>query len=287
MGSAPTTLFEKLKEARAKLVAADASPEEAAIDVDLYARSILGWDKATLLERQREEAPAILEPTFSEWVERRQRREPTAYIVRSREFWGRDFLVTPAVLVPRPETELIVEEALALARGNEAARIADIGTGSGILAVTLAVELRGAHLIATDVSGDALDVARENARRYGVDGRIRFVETSYLDGINERFDVIVSNPPYVKDGDRRGLSLDVRHEPDVALFGGPDGLRGVSGALDAASTHLDPGAWFVMEFGFGQEDDVRRLVSERAGLRLDHLREDLQGLARTAVMQKE
>src|SRR5262249_33150941 len=150
---------------------------------------ILGWDKAMLLERQREHVPAILEPRFSEWIARRQQREPTAYIVRSREFWGRDFLVTPAVLVPRPETELIVEEALALAQGKEAPRIADIGTGSGILAVTLAAELRGSHLIATDVSADALDVARENARRYGVNDRIRFVETSYLDSIGERFDL--------------------------------------------------------------------------------------------------
>jgi release factor glutamine methyltransferase len=98
--------------------------------------------------------------------------------------------------------------------------------------------------------------------------------------------LIVANPPYVKDGDRRALARDVRHEPDVALFGGPDGLRDVSGVLDAAVQKLKPGGWFVMEFGYGQEDDVRRLVGGRPALRLDHIRDDLQGIARTAVIQK-
>src|SRR5262245_401432 len=137
----PVFLAEKLAEARARLVEAGVSPQEAAIDVSVYVRAILGWDAATLLARQREEAPATLEPRFSEWIARRQHREPTAYIVRSREFWGREFLVTPAVLIPRPETEIIVEEALALVRSLRTPRIADIGTGSGILGVTLASEL--------------------------------------------------------------------------------------------------------------------------------------------------
>src|SRR3954469_17879777 len=112
MGSDP--IYSTLAAARARLVAAGINSSEAAVDVDLYARTILGWDKATLIARQREATPASLEPRFSEWLTRREQREPTAYIVRMREFWGREFLVTPAVLVPRPETELIVEEALPL-----------------------------------------------------------------------------------------------------------------------------------------------------------------------------
>jgi len=280
------SLSDTLSTARARLVAAGIQPAEAAIDVDVYARTILGWDKATLVANLREPTPRPLEPRFSEWIARRERREPTAYIVGTREFWGRQFLVTPAVLVPRPETELIVEEAVALVRHVAAPRIADIGTGSGILAVTLAAELPAATVVATDLSAAALDVARENASRIGVGGRITFVNTSYLDAADGLFDLVVANPPYVRDGDKPALSRDVRHEPEVALFGGPDGLRDVGGVLDAAVAKLKPGGWFVMEFGYGQEEDVRRLVDARPLLRVDHVRDDIQGIARTAVVQK-
>jgi release factor glutamine methyltransferase len=280
------SLSETLAAARARLVAAGISPDEAAVDVDVYARTILGWDKATLLTNLREPTPPPLEPRFSEWLARREHREPTAYIVGMREFWGRPFLVTPAVLVPRPETEFIVEEAMPLVRGVAAPRIADIGTGSGILGVTLAAELPGAVVVATDLSASALDVARENAERLGVASRVTFVNTSYLDAADGPFDLVVSNPPYVRDGDKSALARQVRHEPDVALFGGPDGLRDVGGVLDAAVAKVTPGGWFVMEFGYGQEDDIRRLVAERPSLRVDRVRDDLQGIARTAVIQK-
>jgi release factor glutamine methyltransferase len=284
MGSDP--IFRTLAAARARLIDAGIAPDEATVDVDLYVRTILGWDKATLLARQRETAPPELEPRLSELLARRERREPTAYIVGRREFWGRDFLVTPAVLVPRPETELIVEEALPLARPAAHPRIADIGTGSGIIAVTLACELPAAHIVATDVSGDALDVARENASRLRVADRVEFIETSYLAAVDGPFDLIVANPPYVKDGDKRALSRDVRHEPDVALFGGPDGLRDVAGVLDAAVEKLAAGGWFVMEFGLGQEEDVRRLIDARPSLRVERVRDDLQGIARTAIIHR-
>ncbi|HEY3159598.1 MAG TPA: peptide chain release factor N(5)-glutamine methyltransferase [Vicinamibacterales bacterium] len=288
MGSTPDPMFlsETLAAARARLVAAGIRPDEAAIDVDVYARTILGWDTATLLANLREPTPMPLEPRFSEWIARRERREPTAYIVGTREFWGRPFLVTPAVLVPRPETEFIVEEAIPLLSGLGSPRIADIGTGSGILAVTLAAEVPTATVTATDLSAEALAVARENAERLGVAGRVTFVTTSYLDGADGLFDLIVTNPPYVRDGDKPALSRDVRHEPDVALFGGPDGLRDVGGVLDAAVATLTPGGWFVMEFGYGQEEDVRRLVDARPSLRVDHVRDDLQGIARTMVVRK-
>jgi release factor glutamine methyltransferase len=284
----PESIFlaEHLARGRARLIAAGIQPDEAAVDVDVYARTILGWDRATLLQNLRQPTPAALEPLFSDWIARREHREPTAYIVGSREFWGRQFLVTASVLVPRPETEFIVEEALTLLRSVKAPRIADIGTGSGILAVTLAAEVPGATVTATDVSSDALTVARQNAARQGVATQITFVKTSYLDDVQGMFDLIVANPPYVRDGDKRALSRDVRHEPEVALFGGPDGLRDVAGVLDAAVEKLSPGGWFVMEFGYGQEDDVRRLIDLRRMLRLDHIRGDLQGIARTAIIQK-
>jgi release factor glutamine methyltransferase len=286
MGSDPILLSGALAAARARLVAAGIQPEEAAVDVDVYATTILGWDRATLLQNLRQATPTALEPRFSQWIARRERREPTAYIVGSREFWGRPFLVTSAVLVPRPETELIIEEALARLHAFAEPRIADIGTGSGILAVTLAAEVPAARVTATDLSADALEIGRQNAERHGVGTRVTFVNTSYLDDAAGTFELIVANPPYVRDGDKSALARDVRHEPDVALFGGPDGLRDVAGVLDAAVEKLTPGGWCVMEFGYGQEDDVRRLVEVRHTLRVDHIRGDLQGIARTAIIQK-
>jgi release factor glutamine methyltransferase len=280
------TLAQKLADARATLVAAGIAPEEAAVDVDLYARTLIGWDRARLLTALPDPAPPLLEPRFSQWIERRSRREPSAYIVGTREFWGLDFRVTPDVLIPRPETEFIVEEALPLLRAIEGPRIADVGTGSGVLAVTLARELVRASVVATDISAAALVVAGQNAVSHGVYHRIIFVETSYLDGVDGPFDLIASNPPYVKDGDKPALSKDVRHEPDVALFGGGDGLRHVAGVLDAASAKLQPGGWLLMEFGYGQDDDVRALVEQRPRLRLERIREDLQGIPRTAIIRR-
>ena len=286
MGADPISLSVTLATARARLVAAGIRPDEAAVDVDVCAMTILGWDRATLLQNLREATPAALEPRFSQWIARREHREPTAYIVGSREFWGRQFLVTSAVLVPRPETELLIEEALAQLRAFAVPRIVDIGTGSGILAVTLAAEVPAATVTATDLSSEALEVAKQNAERHGVAARVTFVNTSYLDNAPGAFDLIVANPPYVRDADKPALAREVRHEPDVALFGGPDGLRDVAGVLDAAVEKLTPGGWLVMEFGYGQEDDVRRLVDARRALRVDRIRDDLQGIARTAIIQK-
>ena len=279
------TLADKLAQARATLAAAGIAPDEAAVDVDLYARTLLGWDRAQLLAAQREPVPPTLEPTFSEWIERRSRREPTAYIVGVREFWGLDFRVSPDVLIPRPETEFIVEEALPLLRALDSPRVADIGTGSGILAVAIAHEIPRCSVIASDISPAALAVAQRNAAAHGLASRIRFVETSYLDRVDGTFDVIVSNPPYVRDRDKNALSKDVRHEPDVALFGGDDGLCHVAAVLDTAVEKLRGAGWLLMEFGYGQEDDVRSLVEARPALRLDRIREDLQGIPRTAIMQ--
>jgi release factor glutamine methyltransferase len=275
----------KLAGARARLASAGIAPDEAAIDVDLYARTLMSWDRARLLTEQAGPVPRELEPAFSEWIERRALKEPTAYIVGVREFYGLDFRVYPAVLIPRPETEFIVEEALPLLRAMPSPRVADIGTGSGCLAVTLAHEAPACRVVATDLSAAALRVAADNAQRHGVAGRVRFVETSYLDAVRETFDLIVANPPYVRDGDKPGLAIAVRHEPEVALFGGGDGLRDVAGVLDAAVGSLRREGWLVMEFGYGQEDGVRGLVEARPALRLERIRADLQGIARTAVIR--
>lgn len=282
-----STLGDVLAEARAVLEASGIGADEAAVDVDLYARRILRWDRARVLTSRAEPAPAALEPTFSAWVARRSQREPSAYIIGEREFYGRDFEVNPAVLIPRPETEHIIEAALPLLAAQPGALVADLGTGSGNIAVTLACEAPACRVIATDVSADALEVAARNAARHNVTGRVTFRCTSYLDGVSETFDVIAANPPYVRDGDRPGLSPSVLREPHVALFGGTDGLRGIEAVLDAAAARLRPQGWLLIEFGFGQEDLVRDAVARRAALRFDRVIADLQGLPRTAVVQQE
>jgi len=282
------TLFEVLAAARQRLIAAGIPADDATVDVPLFACTILGWDRARLIAEHARPAPSSLEPQFSQWIVRRVAHEPTAYIVGHREFWGLDFHVTPAVLIPRPETELIVEEALAIVRAAalDAPRIADIGTGSGNLAVSLAHSIAGARLTATDISAAALAVARQNAKTHAVDTRITFVETAHLAGIGDRFDLIVANPPYIREGDRSTLSRGVLQEPAAALFSGPEGLAAIEGVLDAATRSLQTGGWLVMEFGFGQEGDIRDRVAARPTLRLDHIRADLQGIPRTAIIQR-
>lgn len=280
------TLHDTLAAARARLVGAGIAPDEAALDVDLFARTILGWDRARLLTDRQLPAPAALEPRFSDWMARREQKEPTAYIVGVREFWGLEFTVSPAVLVPRPESEFIVEEALAVLPADSDARIGDVGTGSGCIGISLAHTLPRARVVATDISGAALEVARGNAVRHGVADRVSFVETSYLDGVDGPFDAIVSNPPYVKDRDRAFVQRAVvRYEPHVALFGGADGLDGVQAVLEGATARLAPGGWLVFEFGLGQDEEIEELTARYPDLRLDHIRADLQGIPRTAVVR--
>ena len=280
------TLQDALAAARARLVAARISTDEATVDVDLFARRILGWDRARLLTELRGSVPTGLEPQFTAWVDRRAAHEPSAYIIGVREFWSLEFAVTPAVLIPRPCTELVVEEAVALLTEHPAWRVAEIGTGSGCIAVSVAHSVPGVRIVATDLSADALTVAQGNAAQFGVADRVTFVETSYLDGIAGPFELLLANPPYVQAGDRPGLSRVVQHEPDVALFGGESGLRDITGVLDAAEATLTTGGWLVMEFGYGQEQDVRELVEARAGFEVVRVRDDIEGIARTAVIAR-
>jgi len=280
------TLRQALTAARDRLVDAGVPPDEAAIDVELFARTILGWDRARMITASMQGAPAALEPTFSAWVARRATREPSAYIIGMREFYNLELEVTPAVLIPRPETEMIVEAALPLLARTLDARVADVGTGCGNIAVTLAHEARRSTVVATDVSGEALAVAKRNAARHGVVDRIEFVETPYLDGVEGPFDLIAANPPYVRETDRGGLSPSVLHEPAVALFGGANGMRDIEGVLEATAAKLRQGGWLIMEFGFGQEDDVRARVAVHDDLRFDRVLADLQGLPRTAVVTR-
>jgi len=280
------SLMERLARARATLVEAGQEPATAAIDVDVLAREVLGWDRAQLLAHGRDPVPASFEPAFSLWVHRRARQEPIAYITGRREFWTFRFLITPAVLIPRPETELIVEEALAFLERCPHARVADIGTGSGCLAVAIAHEAPGCCVIATDVSPAALDIAARNAWRFDVSARVTFVHTPYLTDVPEPFDLMVSNPPYIPLTEDGTLSGDVRHEPRAALFGGIDGLRDVRRIVELAEQRLRPGGLAIVEFGAGQEQAVRDIVDAHAALQLVRIRRDLQGIPRTLVIER-
>lgn len=209
-----------------------------------------------------------------------------AYIRGRQEFYGRDFTVTPAVLIPRPESEQLVDEALGWLRAHPGpARVADIGTGSGCLAVTIAAEVPHASVVATDISPEALAVARANAEVAGVSDRVTFVQGAYLTGASGSFDVIVANPPYVQDSDAAMLAPEVAaHEPALALYGGADGLRDIRAVLQAAATALRPGGLLAMEMGAGQSPAVLALAGATPGLAAPALRHDLQGHARVLVV---
>lgn len=279
------SLRERIAAARDTLVRAGLQPSDAALDADVLARHALGWDRATLLSRLRETPPPSFERSFDAFVARRAAREPVAMITGAREFWGLDFEVTPDVLVPRPETEFIVEEALS-EHQEPPRRVVDVGTGSGCVAVALAREFQTSRVVATDISSAALAVARRNAVRHGVADRLWFVRTSFLAGIGTGVDLIVSNPPYVPDSAAPALAPEVvRHEPHTALFAGQDGLSAIRAILSTAAPHLSPQGRLVVEFGFGQEPEVTTLAVE-TGWRVLRLREDLQGIPRTMVLAR-
>ena len=272
--------------ARRALAEAGIAQADAALDAEVLARSALGWDRAMLISRGREAPPEGFEPRFAALISRRIAREPVAYITGVREFWGRDFEVTPAVLIPRPETELIVEEALAAARERPPRTIVDVGTGSGCLAVTLALEIPSATVIATDIAPAAIRVARRNAERYRASERITFVLTNLLAGVEVPLDLVVANPPYMAEHVEPTLQPEVaRYEPRQALYAGRDGLDAYRNLLPAAAERLAEDGRLVVEFGFGQEDDVRRLAAT-AGLTVLHVRPDLQGIPRVAVLRR-
>jgi release factor glutamine methyltransferase len=262
---------------------------EASLDAELLARRVLGWDRARLISDRHEVVPEDFAGRFTPLVARRESREPVAYILGEREFWGLTFEVAPAVLIPRPETELIVEAVLGcLAGPGEAApTVVDVGTGSGCLAVVVAIERPDARVVATDISAVALTIARRNALRHGVAGRITFLEADGVGTAASTADVVMSNPPYVPAGELETLAPEiVRHEPQLALGGGDDGLSVVRALIAQAHTALKPGGWFVCEFGFGQDGSIRRLVAESDRWRLDRIERDLQGIPRTLVAQR-
>ena len=285
--SAGEPLRRRVSAARARLEEAGIERGEAGLDAELLLREVMGWDRARFVAHEDESLPPALESAFEAMLSRRERREPVSLIIGRREFWGLDFEVTRDVLTPRPESELIVEEAICcLGAGVQSPplTIVDVGTGSGCLAVALARELPSATVIATDVSERALDVAARNAARHGVSARVLF-ERSSMFGSARAAGLVVSNPPYVPAADLASLPPEVRlFEPREALDGGPDGLALVRQLLVEAPRVLLPGGWLIFEFGAGQGNAVKAEV-QASELQLVRIRPDLQGLPRTAVVR--
>lgn len=247
---------------------------------------ILGKDRTFLISHAEDQLSDDVFRRFREDVERRASGEPLQYITGVQDFFGREFRVTPDVLIPRPETELLVEAAIEVVGNNPF--ICDVGTGSGCIAVTLLCELPAARAVAVDKSSPALEIAKLNARNHAVSERIEFAISdcfSALGAKDYQFDLIVSNPPYVSAEVMAGLQREVRdHEPRVALSPGADGLSVIRRLIREAPAFLKDNGYLIMEIGFDQSEAAKDLVQESVW----HLREikpDLQGIPRIVVLQ--
>lgn len=269
-----------LAEGRRRLSGAEHAPYEAE---ELLARATArprAWFHARRSEPAEEAARAV----FGELLARRAAGEPLQYLLGEWEFLGRTFFVDPRALIPRGETEGIVESARAAA--PDASRLADLGAGSGILAVSLALERPGARVVTADRSLSALALTAANARRHGVAERVTSVASDWLSAFSRRplFDLVVANPPYVPVDDAPHLSKTVSaFEPSLALYGGADGLDPLRVLLGALPAFLLTGAPFVFEFGYGQANDVSTLVEASGAFRLTAIRLDAAGIPRTAT----
>jgi len=256
-------------------------------DANLLAMHVIKRDRTFLLAH----GEATLSPDqldqYRSLIERRGSGEPLQYITGHQEFFNLDFETSPDVLIPRPETELIVEIGMELLKDKARPFIADIGTGSGCIVISLLHELRQARAVATDVSTAALAVASRNAGHYEVSDRLRLIESDLFSALesNELFDLIVSNPPYVPAADLEGLQREVSHEPQKALDGGPDGLAVIRRLLNEAPVFLGARGYLVFEIGFDQAESVKRIIDSAAWESID-VRRDLQGIPRTVVLRK-
>lgn len=253
----------------------EAGCETPELDARLLLQAATGLTRETLiLEPERRIGSDDLRRLAS-FLERRAQREPVSRILGEREFYGRPFRVTEATLDPRPDTETLINAALAAM--PEGARLLDLGTGTGAIAVTLLAERPDATGVATDLSPEALDVARENAERAGVAKRLALLQGSWFEPVSGVFDIIVSNPPYIPEGDIAGLSPDVRNfDPVLALVGGADGLDPYRAISARAARHLAAGGHVLVEIGAGQARDVEAIFAE-AGLGIMQRHRDLGG----------
>jgi release factor glutamine methyltransferase len=281
------TLRQALTTAATQLAEDEHLRATASRDAELLLLHVLEISRATLLAYPDREVPSDRRSRYQSLIVRRLQHEPIQYIIGQQEFYGLNFHVTPAVLIPRPETEHLVEAVLKLLPSNQPLKIVDVGTGSGAIAIALAVHLPHAAITALDISPDALAVAARNARENNVADRIRFLPSDLLSAVlsgGEAFDAIVSNPPYIPETDRRSLHPQVRdHEPATALFAGETGLDIYRRLVPRAHNVLQPDGLLALEIGHGQQGALAELLSGWQGVSFVV---DLQGIPRVALARR-
>ncbi|HEY3347778.1 MAG TPA: peptide chain release factor N(5)-glutamine methyltransferase [Nitrospirota bacterium] len=278
--------------ARARATLSAAGLEESGLDAEVLLAKATGKTRTGLIASINLPVGAEAQAVFEGMVARRANREPLQYITGHQEFFGLDFEVGPGVLVPRPETELIIEEAGLLLKGLDRPLAADIGTGSGCIAVSIAVSVPDAEVYATEISGAALGFARRNIEKHGAGGRVRLLEGDLFGpltglGLEGKFDLIASNPPYIPSAEVLKLMPEVRDwEPAGALDGGPDGLDAVRRLINEAPKWLKPGGCLLVEIGFDQSDAVRDLVESSGSLFFKKYLKDFANYNRILVATK-
>ena len=279
------TLHEWLCQAEAQLSGGH-HPERAKRDAETLLQHLTGKNKAWLIAHAEDDFAGCTAIRYAGMLERRRSGEPIQYIVGEAEFYGLPFRVTPDVLIPRPETEILVEKVIELAAAYEHPRILDVGTGSGAIPIAIAHHLAHAQITATDISGSALALASENARRNERD--VRFLQGDLLAPVTgERFEIIVSNPPYVPVTDCDSLSVEVRKfEPALALFADEDGLSIYRRLIPQAFDALVPGGFVALEIGFSQQAAIQSLLAS-AGFTDIEFTPDLQGIPRVATARRD
>jgi release factor glutamine methyltransferase len=278
-----------LADAIERLTAADVGSPR--LNAETLLMFTLTCDRAYLYAHPEHELTDEEHSRYRESLDQRARGVPSQYITGHQEFWGLDFIVSPAVMIPRPETEHVVETALDLARAApfdplHKPRIVDVGTGSGCIALALASELPHAEIFASDISADALEVAHANAARLQFDSRVQFRRGDLLAAFAEPewFDLVVSNPPYVGEDEADKVQRQVREfEPRVAVFAGPSGLDVYRRLIPQAQQSLKPNGWLVMEIGFSIEESVRALLEGWSEVQVTN---DLQGIPRVLAARK-
>ena len=279
-------VLEALRQARRLLPQVSDEPE---LEAELLLRHCLGVDRASLYRLLTAELSEEEQQRFRDLVRRRLIHEPTAYIIGHKEFFGLDFEVTPVAIIPRPETEVLVELAIEAAHKKllaDALPIADVGTGSGAIAVALASALPEGKITATDTSPEALELAQRNAARHRVDKRIRFLQSDLLDTVPGRVDVLVANLPYVTTADWKALPPEIKdHEPREGLDGGPDGLRVIERLLEQAPDHLKPSGVVLAEIGDNQGRAAREVARAAFPDAAVKVMPDLSGRDRVLVVQ--
>ncbi len=253
------------------------------LEAQLLLAHILGVNRAWLVAHAIDGIDAARALAFFALSRRRREGEPVAYLTGRREFWGLDLAVSRDVLIPRPETETVVETALSRLPSDRDLRVLDLGTGCGAIALAIAHERPRADVVATDRSAAALAIAHGNAQRLGIDN-VSFIEADWYRGLpaSERFDLVASNPPYVGEGDPHLFEGDLRHEPKAALTAGRDGLAAIRTIVAGARAHLVAGGWLVLEHGYDQQTPVRELVAAAGGAKIAGLR-DLAGVPRVVA----